>query len=38
MTLWAALPVACVVLAAGTPVIPLMRVLSYYDLRERSPS
>ncbi|HEY6835460.1 MAG TPA: glycerophosphoryl diester phosphodiesterase membrane domain-containing protein [Gaiellaceae bacterium] len=34
LTLWAAVPLACAVLALGTPVIPLMRVLSYYDLRE----
>ena len=34
LTLWAAVPLACAVLALGTPVIPLMRVLSYYDLCE----
>jgi hypothetical protein len=34
LTLWAAVPLACAVLALGTPIIPLMRVLSYYDLRE----
>jgi hypothetical protein len=34
LSLWASVPLACAVLALGTPVIPLMRVLSYYDLVE----
>jgi hypothetical protein len=34
LSLWAAIPLACGVLSLATPVIPLMRVLSYYDLVE----
>lgn len=35
---WASVPSACVLLGVGTPVIPLMRVLSYYDLLEIAPA
>jgi len=37
LTPWASIPIAWLVLTAGTPVIPLMRVLSYYDLLEIAP-
>ena len=37
LTPWASLVFAVLVLALGTPVIPLMRVLSYYDLLKVAP-
>lgn len=35
---WVSVPSAYLVLALGTPVIPLMRILSYYDLVELAPA
>jgi hypothetical protein len=38
LTPWVSIPSAYAVLALGTPVIPLMRILSYYDLLEPPPA